>query len=842
MIEPAPSGFEVPTPILNGPFEEPLEHWLIRLGEVPQRKMGRRKPGYWYRSPEAGEAEERVTGEWRELTLVNLIRERMGEWRSAGRPGITRTTRELIEWWEREGREHRLFFAQREAAETIIFLVEARADFLQGVDVPRDEPSVERQADGFKAFRRLCAKMATGSGKTTVMGMLTAWSILNKVAHRADARFSDTAVVVCPNVTIRNRLSELDPLRGAASLYRTRDLVPERLMSDLSQGRVIIRNWHVFEPQAVNVGGTSAKVTRAGVEVRTRETIKIGSKTTTMRGSRYITLADLEKQTASGIITVLAEVRDKDLSLKEVKVEAVRYIESDTALLNRVLGRDVGSKGNVLVFNDEAHHAYRIRNAREGDGEEDQDDGIDDDVDEYFVREATVWVDGLDKIHKHRGINLCIDLSATPYYIARVGNATNTVFPWVVSDFGLTDAIESGLVKIPQLAVRDSTGHEIPGYFNIWRWILPKLTAAERGGKRANPKPEAILKWADAPIRMLGGLWDEERRRWVAQRTDDPRPPVYIIICKTTRIAKVVFEWLAEDKPPTGIPSALLPELRNRDGRIVTIRVDTKVVEDTDTGVAKSDEMAWMRLSLDTVGHIDWTRDGQGRAIYPEGFEDLANKLGRPLHPPGRDVRCIISVGMLTEGWDCNTVTHIVGLRPFMSQLLCEQVVGRGLRRTNYVDFDDDGKLSEEVAKVFGVPFEVIPFKESKGSTGQAREQRHHVHAVPEKEHYKIAFPRVEGYQQRVANRLTVDWDNLAPLRLDHALIPPEVDVKHLLPAAAGRHTLSGPGQIETVSLRAFRAQRRIQELAFHLARDLTRRYQSQRPGSAPVHALFPQC
>ena len=152
----------------------------------------------------------------------------------------------------------------------------------------------------------------------------------------------------------------------------------------------------------------------------------------------------------------------------------------------------------------------------------------------------------------------------------------------------------------------------------------------------------------------------------------------------------------------------------NTEERKNTIRVDSKVIAETDTGEAKSDENAWMRLTLDMVGKTDWPRDRQGRSIYPEGFEELAKKLGRPLHPPGRDVRCIVSVGMLTEGWDCNTVTHIVGLRPFMSQLLCEQVVGRGLRRSNY-EVGDDGRLTEEVAKIFGVPFEIIPFKENKG-------------------------------------------------------------------------------------------------------------------------------
>ena len=282
----------------------------------------------------------------------------------------------------------------------------------------------------------------------------------------------------------------------------------------------------------------------------------------------------------------------------------------------------------------------------------------------------------------------------------------------VVSDFGLTDAIESGLTKIPQLVVRDTTGNPVPSYFNIWRWILTKLTPSERGGKRANPKPEAVLKYAATPILMLAGLWEELRSEWQRDPSGDPRPPVFIIVCKNTKIADVIYKWLGENDPPSGIPPAKIAGFLNTDDRKNTIRVDSKVVHETDTGEAKSDESAWMRLTLDTVGKTEWPKDRQGRSIYPEGFEELARKLERQLHPPGRDVRCIVSVGMLTEGWDCNTVTHIVGLRPFMSQLLCEQVVGRGLRRSSY-EVGDDGKLTEEVAKVFGVPFEIIPFKEN---------------------------------------------------------------------------------------------------------------------------------
>lgn len=643
------SDYEVPEPILNSPYEAPAMYWHIEEGKTPERREGRRPAGYFYRDPHisARDTEHEARGHWVPLELVNHVRDRVKDWHDQGYPGVTRTTLELLKYWQRDGREHRLFFAQLEAAETIIFLTEARADFRQGISILRDEPSEERKTEGFRALQRYACKMATGSGKTTVMGMLAAWSILNKVNDRSDARFSDVVLVICPNVTIRSRLSELDPLLDQASLYRKRDLVPSHLMADLMRGRVLVTNWHVFEPQGIQTGGTAAKVTKAGVPVHSRESITIGAKTTTARGQRYLTIEDLNRQAAAGLVTILNEERDRQGNLKKVQVASVKYVESDTALVNRVLGREVGGKQNILVFNDEAHHAYRIRRQEPEENEADLL-GDKEDLEEFF-KEATVWVDGLDRIHKLRGINFCVDLSATPYYLGRVGQETNKTFPWVVSDFGLTDAIESGLVKIPQLAVRDTSGKEIPGYFNIWRWILPQLTPAERGGRRANPKPEAIMKYAHTPIAMLGGLWEDLQVEW-EQLREDPRPPVFILVCKNTKIAKVVYEWLAEDRAPTGIPTINIPGFRNRNGHQHTIRVDSKVVYETDTGEAKRDEAIWMRLTLDTVGKMEWQRDRQGRLLYPEGFEVLAKKLGRPLHPPGRDVRCIVSVGMLTEG------------------------------------------------------------------------------------------------------------------------------------------------------------------------------------------------
>jgi type III restriction enzyme len=836
--------YEVEQPILNKPYEEPKEYWYIREGEPPERKQGRR-PSIVFPPRDQKEEWSLTDGiltrskEYEfayALALVNLIRERVKAWRTAGYPGATRTTFDLLQWWQRDGRDEgkRLFFAQLEAAETIIFLKEARADFLQGISIPREEPSDDVKGKGYTGFLRYACKMATGGGKTTVMAMLAAWSILNKVNDRGNATYSDVVLIVCPNVTIRNRLEELKPEHGEASLYRTRDLVPPHLMPLLTQGKVLVTNWHVFEPQTMQSGGVSAKVMKAGVRVTVREWVHIAAKTTTARGKRYLSQAVYEKQVAAGILAVKQEERNDDGTLHRVQVESEKYIQSDTALINHVLGRDIGGKQNILVMNDEAHHAYRIiRDSENGNGEEDEDDAED------FYKEATVWIEGLDRVQKLRGINFCVDLSATPYFLGRVGQETNKPFPWVVSDFGLIDAIESGLVKIPQLAIRDTTGAEIPGYLNIWRWLMERLTPAEKGASKATPKPEAVLKWANTPIAMLGGRWEKLREDLAAKATD-PRPPVFILVCKSTKIAKVMYLWLAEGNAPAGIPPANIEGFRNRDGQTNTIRVDSKVVAETDSDEAKSDETRWMRSTLDTVGKLEWPKDRQGRPLYPPGFEELAKKLERPLHPPGRDVRCIVSVGMLTEGWDCSTVTHIIGLRPFMSQLLCEQVVGRGLRRASY-ELGEDGKFKEEVAEVLGVPFEVIPFKANPTGGGVQPPKRWHVHATPAKAQHEIRFPRVEGYTQAIRNRVTVKWDEVPTLRLEPGKIPPEVEVKGLSMTTTGKLSLHGPGRIDEVNLAEFRAKRRMQELVFELSKNLTRAYVSQPKCSIPPHVLFPQ-
>src|SRR5581483_4992211 len=367
------SSFEVEQPILNSPFDEPREHWLIEEGKPPTRAPGRRRAGYFYRDPGGPEPDpgQAVRGQWQELELVNLIRERLASWREAGYPGASRTTLDLIRHWRRDGRKRRLFFAQLEAAETLIFLREARPDLLQGIEIPPDTAP-----EGVEAFTRYACKMATGSGKTTVMGMLCAWSILNKVAARSDARFSDVVVVVCPNLTIRGRLQELDPNRGEASIYRTLDLVPQHLMSNLRRGRVLVKNWPEFERKGMSAG---AKVQRAGVPEVVRATVKIGPKTTSGRGGRYMT----EKALDVAVLQGMRILEDRRPDKQEVLVEETRYVESDAKLMQRLLGREVGGKQNILVLNDEAHHAYRIRGKDATDAADDAEALNEELADEY---------------------------------------------------------------------------------------------------------------------------------------------------------------------------------------------------------------------------------------------------------------------------------------------------------------------------------------------------------------------------------------------------------------------------------------------------------------------------
>lgn len=481
--------------------------------------------------------------------------------------------------------------------------------------------------------------------------------------------------------------------------------------------------------------------------------------------------------------------------------------ESERAVVNRVLGPGALGKKNLLVFNDEAHHAYRI--PPQVTAEEKLDDEFEE-LDEVEMKEATVWVEGIDKVNRERGVNFALDLSATP--LIRNGPDAGRLFPWVVSDFGLVDAIECGLVKIPQLPVATPSGREVPEYFNIWDWIVKeKLSAGERGGKRGNVKPEAILAHAKLPMKILADDWRKTFKEWKEQADAGQRPPVppvYIVVCRDTKLAGVIFGALANP----GKGEEIAPEFVNADGEENTIRVDSKVVEEMESG-SKNIESRRLRAILDTIGKARWPGDR-----VSEEWKTLANELGvDPLTPPGKSIRCIVSVGMLTEGWDATTVTHIVGIRPFQSQLLCEQVVGRALRRAQWNDLK-----VEEVARIFGVPFEVVPFKAARPKESGEKIESAHVFSRTDRENLSIPFPRVARYVPIVKGRITADWERIPPLFLDPMEVPNEVVVQGLSLDEKGQLTRSGVGAQRRLTLDAARATSRIQELEFKLASRVT--------------------
>jgi type III restriction enzyme len=845
----------VAAPIINLPYEAPRFHWHIEIAREPQKREGRRPASYFFRVPEraargkkgkpqAALFDDTAKGQEYLLDLANLLRQRVADWRTRDYEGATKTTRELLALWRSPDRRQRLFFAQLEAAETVLFLVEGPDDLKQGIRVPLDEPGDDAKAQGYKPFLRYALKMATGSGKTTVMGMLAAWSILNKVTHPQAADYADTVLILCPNVTIRDRLHELDPNLGELSLYRTRELVPLHRMADLRRGEVFITNWHNLERRELgDVNGTSAKVVRRGVPVERTRTIKLG-------GKDDIAEADIRQRALMGALRIVRESTDRDDRLVGFEVSETRYYESDAAFLRRVLGNRKGRGAAILVFNDEAHHAYRR-------GKLDADDtyALDEGTAEADEREATVWIEGLDRINnvlggRGNGIRLCVDLSATPFYIQGSDNEVGKPFPWVVSDFSLLEAIEAGLVKIPQLPTQDAGGTATPAYFNVWRWVQEK---AGRDGVGGTMTPDVVMKYATAPITQLAAEWDQTAVAWAQQYAEGNRqsnvPPVFIIVCRDTRLAKEVHGWLADGNLAYGIAPG---SFRNAPGRELTIRVDSKVAEDIAEGGGRNDEALRLRFVLGTIGKTRWPGDQ-----VPEEYAALVDRHNRrvldgedddtgisltidPNVPPGRDVRCIVSVAMLSEGWDATTVTHIVGLRPFGSQLLCEQVVGRALRRTSYAIDETSGFFREETAKVFGVPFELIPFKVEGGAAQAPSPPANQIYAMPSKSEYEIEFPVVDGYSDPGITRLGMHWDRVPTLLLDPFDIPDSALVQGLN-TIDGSLVAWGPGKPTLLTLHAWRGTIRVQQVAFTLAKALTEQWFRDRGDSIPTHRLFPQ-
>ena len=482
--------------------------------------------------------------------------------------------------------------------------------------------------------------MATGSGQDDGHGDARGLEHPQQGATTAaNARFSDVVLVVCPNVTIRNRLRELDPAaRRGQPLPHARPRAAAPDAATCGKGRVLVTNWHVFEPQAMQAGGVSREGHQGGrAASASGRPITIGAEDDDGAGEALPDAGGARRgRSPPGSLEVIergarraGQPAEGRTSSPSVTSRATPPWSTACSAARSAASRTSSSSTTRRTTPTASASRSRTTDEEELFGEEEEA--------EEFFKEATVWVDGLDRIHKLRGINFCVDLSATPYFLGRVGQDTNRPFPWVVSDFGLTDAIESGLVKIPQLAVRDTTGAEIPGYFNIWRWILPKLTPAERGGKKgAARSPRRSSSGPTRRSRCSAGSGRSCGSEW-AKAKDEPRPPVFILVCKNTAIAKVVYEWLArEQAAERASRRPNIEGFRNADGRINTIRVDSKVVHETDTGAGRrATKSRWMRFTLDTVGKTRLAARPAGAAALPRGLrgageEARATRFIRP--------------------------------------------------------------------------------------------------------------------------------------------------------------------------------------------------------------------
>ncbi len=773
----------IENPIINAPFEEPTRHFRFTEDGITSEIVEERRVSAYFmpiakakKSAQAQFETEWTADRLEENRFINRVRERVMLWRRGGWRGVTPTTRRLLEYWSDGERERRLFFCQIEALETAIYLLE-----VAGRQAHQDTwilSSLREQAeDANPGLLRIAHKMATGSGKTVVMAMLIAWQALNKLASKQDSRFSDAFLVVSPGITIRDRLRVLLP-QSPDNYYRERDLVTSEDLARLGEAKIVITNFHAF---LARERSKAAKVTKQ----------------------------------------ILAQGGESPFS------------ETPDQVVRRVC-RELGQRKGIVVLNDEAHHCYRHRVG--GDATDFHAAGLKGDERreaEEREQEARVWSTGLEAVNRKVGVKAVFDLSATPFFLSGSGYPEGTLFPWVVSDFALIDAIEAGLVKVPRVPVADDTvAPEGPIYRNLWTHIRDDLP--RKGVRKAElagaPKLPARLQSA---LHSLYGhyesafqTWQERERKHATGST----PPVFIVVCNNTSVSKLVFDYIAGwekrvDEERTVLAPGELSLLSNvADGHWLA-RPNTILV---DSAQLESGEAMTTEFKRAAAVEIDRFKDElrvrfPGRDAAELTDEDLVREVMNTVGKPGRlgeQVRCVVSVSMLTEGWDANTVTHILGIRAFGTQLLCEQVVGRGLRRRSY-SVNDEGRFEPEYAEVYGVPFSFIPCS---GSSGEPPEPKPitRVRALEERSELEITFPRVRGYRFELSgDRLDAAFTEQSRLTLSTQDVPNETEMLPVVGEGA-KHRLD--------DLRRHREQ----ELVYRLAKRTFERHWPDEPWAFP--------
>lgn len=724
----------IENPIINSPFAEPTHHFRFSdEGITDEVAEGRRSSSYFVpiAQPKKKNSNQRVFDtEWtkdriEENKLVNDIRRRVAQWRQGGYVGVSPTTARLIAYWTNSEREKKLFFCQIEALETAIYIAEVAKKY---GDSWIENAIREANDTSNPGLPRTAFKMATGSGKTVVMAMLIAWHTLNKLANTQDARFSDTFLIVTPGITIRDRLRVLlanDP----GNYYRQRDIVPAQLHDQLGQARILITNYHGF-----------------GL----REKVAAGKLTKSIL--------------AAGASSPFTETPDQ--------------------MVRRVC-RELGNKKNIVVLNDEAHHCYR----RKPDGDDGPLTGDDRKEAQQREEEARVWISGVEAVKAKIGVKAIYDLSATPFFLRGSGYPEGTLFPWVASDFSLIDAIEAGIVKVPRVPVADNsmTGEQ-PTYRDLWLRIRDDLPKKSRKTDAATGEPKLPVELQGALLSLYGN-YENYYRLWEQNIQASARgitPPVFIVVCNNTNVSKLVFDFIAGWEKPIGaqniVQAGQLPIFRNDDGRggwlhrPNTILVDSQQLE---SGDAMSDDFKQIAAREIDEFKAEYRARFPGRDAEHLTDEDLLREVMNTVGKAGKlgeHVKCVVSVSMLTEGWDANTVTHVLGIRAFGTQLLCEQVVGRALRRTSYAA-NASGHFDPEYAEVYGVPFSFIPCS---GATADPKPgpMPTRVRALESRIDCEITFPRLLGYRYDMAGEQLPEpvFDADARLTLSTADIPTKTE------------------------------------------------------------------
>jgi type III restriction enzyme len=773
----------IDNPILNSPFAEPGQHWFLDENGIPTGIVtpGRRRSEFVVPVPppkhkvkaQASLALDDDYGARKPNDYINTIRERVAAWRALGDAGLDRTvtpvTARLLRHWRDKERTRPLFFCQIEAAETAIWLAEV---------APRDERDrlLALNAEANPGLFRIALKLATGAGKTTVMAMLIAWQALNAAARgRGSRSFTDAFLVIAPGITVRDRLRVLLPA-DPNNTYVLHDVVPREMRDDLQRARVVITNYHVF---------------------KRRDTLEAPK---------------LVKEVLGG------------------RAGPVETIETEGQMIQRVCRELLGRK-RIVVLNDEAHHCYRQRVDTKG-------EKLDTEGKAEAKRNnaaARLWISGIESLQrvigqKRAGEQVQVyDLSATPFFLRGSGYEEGRLFPWVVSDFSLIDAIECGIVKTPRVPVHDVPGAAEPMYRNLYKWIQTrgevKLPMAGRARQETALDPEKLPSQLTGALTALYGHYEKVFGEWKGKQ--GPTPPVFIVVCNNTATSKLVYDWIAGYEKTESLSAGesrtvLVPgklrlfsnidgsglDDRARAGRPRTVLIDS---EELESGEALSD--AFRKLAAPEIEAFKRDLRARGRHAEAEQLidSDLLREVMNTVGQQGRlgeQVRCVVSVSMLTEGWDARTVKHVVGVRAFGTQLLCEQVIGRALRRVSYdpsgTDSAGNAMFEPEYADILGIPFSFVPANSA--ADYRPPKKTTQVHAVPGREAREIRFPRVLGYRTVLPpGRLTARFTPESRLQ-----ITPED-----APYSALNAAIVGP-EVE-LTLEQLRAQR-LATIEFHLA------------------------